>query len=66
MQKLTLQQVLKQVYLQHPCHHRSMRAQAAAWYKQGYYKLEDSKFNDGGTWYFWDGKQHVKKYYTGE
>jgi uncharacterized protein with FMN-binding domain len=35
---LTLEQVLANIRnTQHPSHHRSLRAQAAAWYKQGYY-----------------------------
>ena len=58
-QRLTLQQVLQQVRLQHPSHHRSLRAQAAAWYKQGYYMRED------GYWYSWDGNKEYRKYYTG-
>jgi hypothetical protein len=61
VQKLTLEQVLANIRngIQHPSHHRSLRAQAAAWYKQGYYMLED------GYWYLWDRGQHVRKYYTG-
>jgi len=56
---LTLQQVLAQVRTQHPCQQRSLRAQAAAWYKQGYYKRTD------GYWYSMHGGKEYRKYYTG-
>jgi hypothetical protein len=60
MQKLTLQQVLATIRngIQHPSHHRSLRAQAAAWYKQGYYMRED------GHWYITVGNKEYTKYST--
>ncbi len=62
MQKLTLQQVLANIRngIQHVSHHRSLRAQAAAWYKKGYYMRED------GMWYSEVGGKEYRKYYTGE
>ncbi len=60
MYKLTLQQVLQRVLLQHPTHHRSLRAQAAAWYKKGYYMRDD------GYWYSEVCGKEYRKYYTGE
>ncbi len=62
MQKLTLQQVLAKIRngIQHPSQHRSLRAQAAAWYKKGYYMRED------GMWYSEVAGEEYRKYYTGE
>ena len=62
MSKLTLQQVLAAYRTRYSTDQqmwRSARAQAAAWYKQGYYMRED------GQWYGAHGGVEYRKYYTG-
>lgn len=59
--RYTLAQVLTDIRnYAHPAHKRSLRAQAAAWYKRGYYKKTD------GYWYSEHGGKEYRKYYTGE